>query len=279
MHTAAAAALGLDLIYLPLAVRPGDLPAAVAGMGALGFRGANVTAPHKVEALALMDHLTPAAKAIGALNTISYRESASPGRSGRTWEALGENTDWKGFAAHLDELGVQVSGRDCLVLGAGGAARGVAYALLGAGAIVHLYARRPEQAATLAAALGPASAAVLVAHPWSGLGQAAAAQPATALVVNATPVGLSPHAGESPWPDGARWPAGALAYDLNYSPSETLFMRQAAAAGLAATNGLRMLVHQAALAFELWTGRLPDRAIMARTLPPWHNERTELGGK
>ncbi len=128
MHQAAAAALGIDLTYIAMPVPPDDLPAAVRGLCALGFRGANVTVPHKQAVLPLMDDLSDAARTLGAVNTIVIER---PGDLSDAGPAVlrGHNTDWSGFLADLDALDIPVDGRDCLVLGAGGSARAVVYAL------------------------------------------------------------------------------------------------------------------------------------------------------
>lgn len=257
MHNAAAAALGLDLAYVPLPTRPGHLPAALQGLAALGFLGVNVTVPHKQAVLPLLDELTPAGQAIGAVNSIKIvRDPAGVAR------LLGDNTDGAGFLADLAAQGVSPAGQECLVLGAGGAARAVAYALAQAGAQVHVLARRPEQAAALVADLARhCPGRGLAAHAWPDLA-ALSQRPALALVVNSTPLGMTPQPHASPWPDALPFPAGAVAYDLVYNPRQTRFMRQAQAAGSRAMNGLGMLVQQGALAFAWWTGSRPDVAVM-----------------
>jgi shikimate dehydrogenase len=170
MHNAAAAALGLDLVSVPLPVRPPDVAAAVRGLPALGFLGANVTVPHKQAVIPFLDEIHPAALAIGAVNTIVIGGSLAAGEQPAEADQLsavsdhsaepaprallGYNTDWSGFLADLETLGMEVANQECVVLGAGGSARAVVYALHAAGGRVHLFARRPEQAQELAADLG-----------------------------------------------------------------------------------------------------------------------------
>ena len=149
MHNAAAAALGLDVVYIPLAVAPGQVGAALRGLRALGFRGANVTIPHKQAVLPYLDHVDDAARIIGAVNTITH-EAAPDGGPGRL---LGSNTDHAGFLADLRAAGFEPAGRACQVLGSGGSARAVVYALVSAGAEVTLLARRLAPAAAIAADL------------------------------------------------------------------------------------------------------------------------------
>jgi shikimate dehydrogenase len=254
MHNAAAAALGLNWAYLPLSVPPAAVAAAVRGLPALGFRGVNVTVPHKQAVIPLLDEVAAGARAIGAVNTIVV--DPEDGR------LSGTNTDWSGFLADLQGRGVAVAGRHCLVLGAGGSARAVAYALATAGAQVTVLARRPEQGQQLATDLQPfVPLHVLHTRPWSQLASLVATSQAP-LIVNTTPLGMAPHVNTSPWPDNCPWPADAFLYDLVYNPIETQLMRQAQVAGCAAVNGLEMLVQQGAQAFALWTGQMPDVAVM-----------------
>lgn len=258
MHNAAAAALGLNTVYVPLPVRPDRLPEALHGLGALGFRGVNVTVPHKEAVMSYLNAVFPAARVIGAVNTIVVGEG---------W-LTGFNTDWSGFLSDLESHRLALYGRDCLVLGAGGSARAVVYALLRRGSRVTVLARRPEQAQRLALEIGPAfpAAAAVVVGSLDDAPRVAAHLDEPVLI-NTTPLGM---AGErvdrSPWPDGAPFPHGAFVYDLVYNPPETRFMTQARAAGRRAANGLGMLVGQAAEAFEVLTSRRPDPAVMRRAI-------------
>jgi shikimate dehydrogenase len=264
MHNAAAAALGLDLVYVPLPVRAEDVETAVRALLALHFRGANVTVPHKQAVIPFLDELDPGAKAVGAVNTIVNGQWSMVNGQLLT----GHNTDWSGFLADLAELGVEVAGRDCLLLGAGGSARAVAYGLATAGGRVQVLARRPEQAQALVEAIGPQVVGMkgwLNGWPLAELATAVSHTTAP-LIVNTTPLGMSPHTDRSPWPDDLPLPSGAFVYDLVYNPATTRFMRQAAAAGVSAANGLGMLLWQGAQAFRLWTGHTPDPAIMRAAL-------------
>jgi shikimate dehydrogenase len=272
MHQAAALRLGLDLHYLPLAVHPAELAEAMAGLAALGFRGANVTLPHKEKIMAHLDEVVPAAAIIGAVNTVVVDRGEDG--LGPPW-LTGYNTDWSGFLADLAGLGFEPAGKNCLVLGAGGSARAVAYALATAGGRVHLFARRPAQAQAvvreLSSHLGPGR---LWAHDWQDLaGMTRKAEQAEQgsegaldLIVNATPIGMAPDPDRSPWPDEARFPPRALVYDLVYNPAETRFMQRARDAGCRTANGLGMLIRQGAESFYLWTGLRPDPEIMARAI-------------
>lgn len=232
--------------------------------------GLNVTIPYKQTVIPLLDELTPAAQAIGAVNTIYLR-------AGRL---VGENTDAPGFLADLKKLLDETrkpSPRLALVLGAGGAARAVVYALLQASWSVTLAARRIEQAEALAndfsQILTPASRQIgkRPNQPTAQLSITSIPIPQSpssilqhpiSLMVNTTPLGMNPHPDASPWPAGLPFPKNAAVYDLVYNPRETALVRAARAAGLPALTGLGMLIEQAALAFELWTGKRADREAM-----------------
>ena len=255
MHNAAFRATGVQGYYALLPVHPHRVGEAVSGLRALGFRGANVTVPHKQAVIPFLDELTPEARAIGAVNTIIVEENGS---------LVGDNTDATGFIQDLQELGApldEIAKSAALVLGAGGSARAVAYALASRGVPVRLLARRPEQAQALAASLAPhlSNAGLLTAHAWPELRNIA---PGARLIVNCTPVGMSPHTDASPWPDDLAFQPQQMLYDLVYNPRRTRLMAQAQEAGASAWNGLGMLVHQGARAWSLWTGRPAPIAVM-----------------
>jgi len=256
MHNAAFADLGLNWAYVPLPVPPDRVETAVRGLPALGFRGVNVTVPHKQAVMPFLDEIEAGAKAIGAVNTIVV------GEDGRL---TGCNTDWSGFLADLEALAVPARGRDCLVLGAGGSARAVVYALAQAGGRVQVLARRPSQAEQLVGDLRPYGAGALEARPLTEVCRVAAAANAP-LIVNTTPLGMTPREETSPWPNNCPVPPGAYVYDLVYNPRQTHLIQQAQETGCAATNGLGMLLWQGALAFKLWTGVEPSLSVMRAAL-------------
>lgn len=255
MHNAAFAALGLDWAYLPLPVRPERIAEAVIGLRALGFAGANVTVPHKQAVRPLMDELTPSARAVGAVNTILI------GADGRL---TGDTTDGYGFLQDLADHGV-VGPRATLVLGSGGAARSVVYALAEAGCSVTVCARDVRKAAALCEDLA-------VVLPGAAPRLSAAALPAdlrrlaatATLVVNATSLGL--HDDEpAPWDEAIPFRPDQVAYDLIYNrPTE--FLKLAVNGGARAIAGLGMLVHQGARAFEMWTGVAAPVGVMRRAV-------------
>lgn len=251
MHNTAARELGLNWAYVPLPVRPEEVGSALHGLVALGFRGVNVTIPHKQAVMPYLDVLDEAAQAIGAVNTIVI-ERVGEWESG-DWRLSGYNTDWSGFAADLERHGVAVAERDCLVLGAGGSARAVVYALGRMGGRVQVLSRRPEQAAALVDNLGAFFIGRLGAGSLADL-EKWTATAEVPLIVNTTPLGMEPDVQSSPWPDDLPFPVGAFVYDLVYKPLQTRLLQQATAAGCHTANGLGMLAMQAAQAFVLWTG-------------------------
>lgn len=254
MHNAAFAAAGLDLVYLAFAVSPGALPAALAGLRSLGLHGANVTVPHKEKVMDYLDAIDPAAARIGAVNTIVNE-------GGRL---VGYNTDGSGFLRSLTEVGFDPAGKRAVILGAGGAARAVAFALAGAGCGELAIANRtPGRALALTAALEG------YAHPVKALsleGMELREWLARAdLVVNTTCVGMWPRVEAIPLPAG--WlRAGQWVYDLVYNPLETCLLREARRQGCQAVSGLGMLLYQGAEAFTLWTGRPAPVKVMDSAL-------------
>jgi shikimate dehydrogenase len=251
MHNAALRALGLDWCYVPFAVRPENLPQAIAGACALGLRGLNATVPHKQALLSLMDELTPEARAIGAVNTVLVREEG----------LLGHNTDAQGFLRALREAGYEPQGCSALVLGAGGVARAIVYALLSVGASLTLLNRTAARAEALACEFAGHARASLEAGPLDAP-TLRRVMPGASLIVNATTLGMWPQVQSTPWPDDVPLSAGAFCYDVVYNPRETHWLRRTRAAGCAAADGLGMLVHQGAEALELWTGRTAPIGVM-----------------
>jgi shikimate dehydrogenase len=249
IHSAALTACGLQGEYSLFPITPDDMQGLkdiLARVRNDELHGLNVTIPHKQNVIPLLDELTPAAQAIGAVNTISMREG----------KLVGDNTDAPGFLADLGGLNISEVSK-ALVLGAGGSARAVVYALVHAGWDVTLSARRPEQARDLA------SNYHLPVHPFPILDSH---PPTFDLLVNTTPLGMTPNVDTSPWPDHLAFPKDAAVYDLVYNPRETKLVRDARAAGLPARTGLGMLIEQAALAFEIWTGHRPPREPLSAAI-------------
>jgi len=254
MHNAAFDALNLNWRYLPLPVPPGQVEAAVRGLAALGFRGANVTVPHKQAVIPVLDSLAPGARALGAVNTILVDRDEAGGVT-----LHGDNTDYRGFVGALCHGGFDPQEKRALLVGAGGAGRAVAYGLLDAGATdVLVLDVADEQAQALIANLGDDRLRT-VSHTTKALIEAAREAD---LLVNATPLGMWPRIDGSIWPDDVPVPAHLAVFDLVYNPADTRLLQQARAAGAHPIEGLGMLVRQGVAAFEMWTGQEPPVDIM-----------------
>ena len=248
IHMAALKACHLQGNYSLFAISPEDTQAlreVLTHVRTGELHGLNVTIPHKQNVLPLLDELTPTAQVIGAVNTIYWREN----------KLIGDNTDVAGFLADLKRfLATEPRGRresNALVLGAGGSARAVVYALVNDSWNVFIAARRIEQAQELARQFDNITVRELNFQTFdlSNL----------QLIVNTTPIGMTPNIDQSPLPENLSLPSNTFIYDLVYNPRETKLVRDACAQGLQATTGLGMLIEQAALAFELWTGHTPPR--------------------
>jgi shikimate dehydrogenase len=216
-------------------------------------QGANVTIPHKQNLFPFLDDSTSAAQTIGAVNVVFCQDG----------KLTGDNTDAAGFRSDLEHFLARsqrsASAGRALVLGAGGSARAVVYALLTGGWNVTVAARRLEQAQALAAQFNQNPIRVVrldEAH--------LRLEHAADLIVNTTPSGMHPHSSTSPWPEEIPLPQHAAVYDLVYNPFQTKLIETALASGLPACSGLGMLVEQAALSFERWTNHTADRAAMVQ---------------
>lgn len=232
--------MGLDWAFVVCEVTPDRGADAVRGAGALGFRGLSVTMPHKAAAAATVDELSGAAAALDAVNCVAW----SDGRS------QGHNTDGAGFLASLaEESGREVAGCACAVLGAGGAARSIIRALADAGAGEVMVVNRTEATAVSASGVAPGVARVATVDELAG----------ASIVVNATSVGMAdadrPGNVDSTPIDVGILDDDALVADIVYHPRRTALLAAAESRGLATLGGLGMLVHQAAAAVAIWTGR------------------------
>ena len=237
---------GIDGAYVPLPVSPGSLAAALAGLRATGFRGVNVTAPYKQEAMPLCDRLEQSALRAGAVNLLVF------GPDG----VVGSNTDGLGFMANLRAHGVDPAAGPALLLGAGGAARAIAAALLDAGASVMVANRSPERAAALAEALPG-----LRTTPWDSRHRA---MRECALLVNTTSLGMTGQPALEI--DVSDAPAGLAVADIVYAPLTTPLLMDAARRGLGTVPGVGMLLHQAVPAFAAWFGITP---VVDQALADW----------
>jgi shikimate dehydrogenase len=244
MHNAAFRETGIDYVYLPFRVRREELGKAIEGVRALNIKGLNVTIPHKVAVLPLLDKLDPLAEKIGAVNTIINDDGI----------LTGYNTDATGFLQPLLENGIEPNDKRIVILGAGGASRAVSFILADRGANLTILNRLEELdwATELAGRISQifrtkVGASELTRDNLKGILEKAD------ILINATSVGMSPATDNTPVEADLLRP-GLVVYDVVYNPVKTRFLREAEAAGATTMAGIDMLVWQGALAFEKWTG-------------------------
>jgi shikimate dehydrogenase len=255
MQEAAFAALGLNWRYLTIEVRPEALPDAMRGLRAFGMRGINLTIPHKVAVLPLLDEISPDAAMIGAVNTVR--------REGD--RLIGENTDGKGFMRGVrEEAGIDPKGKRIVVLGAGGAARAITVELALAGAAELVVINRSiKRGETMVKDLVSRTGANARFEPWS---KTYHVTHDVDVLVNATSIGLFPDVDAMPNVslDAAR--PDLLVCDVVPNPPETRLIRSALAQGLPVLTGLAMLVYQGAIGFKMWTGQAAPEVAMKAAL-------------
>ncbi|MBV9919912.1 MAG: shikimate dehydrogenase [Pseudonocardia sp.] len=252
MHNAGFAAVGLDWLFVALPVAAADGARAFDAMRVLGFEGLSVTMPHKATAADACDEVRGDAALLHSVNCVSRGDGGA---------LVGESTDGEGFLRSLRDGGHDVAGMRALVIGAGGAGRAVALALARSGAEVIVAARRAAAAQEVVGIVrgatedsgarrgpGPRPFALV---EWNELGATAGS---CDLVVNATPIGMAATGSESLPVAASALHAGQVVADLVYQPRQTPLLAAAGAAGAATVEGIGMLVHQGAIAFERWTG-------------------------
>jgi len=252
MHNAAFSHLKLDYIYLPFRVEKKHLAGAIDGARALGIKGLNVTIPHKVDVIPLLDGLDPLAEKIGAVNTIVNDNGI----------LKGYNTDAGGFLEALLQSGFKPQNKKAAVMGAGGASRAVCFALAENGAEVVILNRQQEMhwAVGLAVSVSELCDRKVKALELTDKNLEESLEGAD-LLVNATSVGMNPDAGQTPV-DKKLLKPGLTVFDVVYNPVKTRLLSEAEEAGARTISGMDMLIWQGALAFEMWTGIKPPVAIM-----------------
>jgi len=257
MHEAAARALEIELRYERFEVPPEDLTEAVLSRHEAGIDGYNLTVPHKEAIIALIDEVAPTARAIGAVNTVVRTEG----------RYVGHNTDAPGFVRSLEEAGVQIGGARVVVLGAGGAARAAVVGLANAGAEeIRVLSRRLEQSEALSESLTAEVACPLKPAP---LGEASRAFRTSTLLVQATSATLDANPGALEFAASLPidvLPSDTAVVDMVYEPLKTSVLARAEERGLTVVDGLGMLLHQGAIAFEMWTGFEPPLDVMRSAL-------------
>lgn len=266
MHNAAFRALGMDCTYHAFRVSRENLKSAILGAQAMGFGGLNLTIPLKEEALSIVTP-EPIAASIGAVNTVSFDTEKGP---------VGNNTDGIGAKRALLDAGVDVTGRNVVIIGAGGAARAIAFQFTHDGANVHIANRTASRAMALAddvrSALPPASSCVVTA---SGLEDMQTIMQKCGILVNSTSVGMHPNVNESPVP-AKLLRNDMVIFDIVYNPRQTKLMLDGEAAGATTVGGLMMLIHQGAEAFRIWTGVEPPVDVMVEAVEAELQRRSSL---
>jgi shikimate dehydrogenase len=241
--------------FLTIDIEAGDLKRAIEALKVFKMKGVNCTIPHKIEVMKYLDEISPSAELIGAVNTIVNKDGV----------LFGENTDGKGFIESLRSNDVDPAGKNIVVLGAGGASRAICTELSLAGASKLTIVNRPEDAHLLSGLMDMLSRVdvELEAVEWTGT---YAIPEKTDILVNATPIGLYPNIDEKPDIDYDSIKPEMFVQDVIPNPAVTPLLREAKARGARWDTGMRMLVNQAALNIEMWTGMKPDKAVMLKAL-------------
>ncbi|MBD2316230.1 shikimate dehydrogenase [Phormidium tenue] len=257
MHNAAIASMGFDYVYVPFPIPVEDLPAAIAGLKAIqSVQGFNLTIPHKVEVIPLLDEVLPIAKAVGAVNTVK--------RVGDRW--VGTNTDVAGFLSPLKQLNCDWGNSPAVILGSGGAAKAVVAACLELGCpVIHVVGRDSKKMKKFHGAMtSQLHDYNLRVHPWTSIPHLLEV---AGIVINATPIGMASDP-NTPISEAEMdlLPDQAIAYDLIYTPRPTKFLQIAAARGLKAIDGLEMLINQGAIGLEFWLDQPVPIEIMRQAL-------------
>ena len=263
IHNAVFEHLGMNWCYLPLDVHPRHLQEAVTGLSALGYRGVNVTAPHKETILPYLDTVDQHAAEVGAVNTLVFQNM----ENGQII-IKGFNTDEYGFIKSLKEEGFDfLSAKKVVIVGAGGAAKAVIMGLIHSGTTqITILCRDVEKgrASISRMKLGNKTADILQVTPYTPQTLNELSQ-SMDLLVNATPIGTAPAENQSIYPDEGVMPKNLVVFDLVYNPIKTKLIRQVESSGAHAIGGLNMLIYQAARSFELWTGIFPPIEVMKST--------------
>lgn len=253
MHNSAFEALGMDWVYLPLAVEPDHLEDGIRGLKSMSFAGCNVSVPFKTRVIPYLDELDEHARMMNAVNTIKVDNG----------KLYGFNTDAIGFIRQLKEEGVDPEGMSVLMIGAGGAARAALFGLAGYHIQkVSVLDVAESQMISLKQDLSTVYPEGVLETALMTPENLAVHSVGKTLVVNATPIGMLPKVDASPWPESVPLPKEAVFFDIVYNPPETAFLRRAKAEGHQVISGLGMLVNQGAASFEIWTGRKPPLDIM-----------------
>ena len=259
MHNEAFQLLDLDYTYLCFEVNEETLPAAVDGLKACGIRGFNLTMPNKNKIVELLDELSPAARLIGAVNTVVNDDG----------HLIGYNTDGVGYMQAVKDAGYDITGKTITIMGAGGAATAIcAQAALDGVEKIHIFARETsrfwDRTQKLAENINSTLPCRAVLHENKDTAALAQAISESALLLNATSVGMAPNTEGTIIEDTSLYHPDLIVSDVIYNPRETRFLKEAREAGCRTFNGMYMLLYQGAEAFRLWTGKeMPVKEIKA----------------
>lgn len=259
MHNEAFQLLDLDYTYLCFEVNEETLPAAVDGLKACGIRGFNLTMPNKNKIVELLDELSPAARLIGAVNTVVNDDG----------HLIGYNTDGVGYMQAVKDAGYDITGKTITIMGAGGAATAIcAQAALDGVEKIHIFARETsrfwDRTQKLAENINSTLPCKAVLHENKDTAALAQAISESALLLNATSVGMAPNTEGTIIEDTSLYHPDLIVSDAIYNPRETRFLKEAREAGCRTFNGMYMLLYQGAEAFRLWTGKeMPVKEIKA----------------
>jgi len=247
LHNTAFSLLGLDCSYEAFDIDPASLPAAIREFKDKGIAGLNVTIPHKESMLSLVDELTDEARAVGAVNTVTFGGS----------RVQGDNTDVYGVAASLEQYRQEICDRIVILIGAGGSARAITYALIDrfAPADIVIANRTRRRAQELIADIEPYAKKTTLRAISVSDEDLDRLMPSASLVINSTPVGMFPLVDHSPIGDRLSFHQNQVVLDLIYTPLETRFLSLASKCGARTISGLEMFLHQGARSFEIWLGR------------------------
>jgi len=256
IHNAAFQASGLDFNYVAFHVRKGDIEPAIRGMRALGIRGLSVTIPHKVDIGPHLDEVDEIARNVGSINTVVNNDGHLSGCS----------TDGPGALRALEAGSCNLGGQTVLLLGSGGAARAIAFSLatISPSPQLTILGVEPDELSRLTQDLMDRTSLSVKALPYSGQAVREASEESR-LIINATPVGMTPNVDHSPFPEELIR-AEHTVFDIVYTPFETKLLRDAKVAGARAIPGIGMFVQQAAIQFELWTGQAAPLDVMTGTV-------------
>ncbi len=251
MHNAAFELLGLDYCYIPFNVHPDNLRTAAAAIKILNIGGVNITIPHKEAIIPYLDELDREAELIGAVNTILNKDG----------KLIGYNTDGKGFVKSLKEKsGIVPKGKSVIIIGAGGAARAIAFSLALEGAeklLINDIVGEKAKELSCAVSTKTSTEAIYIKDLKEGIGE-------VDILINATPLGMRK---EDPLPVLPELLSqGLFVYDIVYNPPETSLLKEAKKRGAKTLGGLGMLLHQGMLSFKIWTGKEPPIDVMRKAL-------------